>query len=67
MCTMKDTINQLSQYPLLFPLSLFSLSLKTTCSRGAWMAQLVKQLTLGFYSGHDLMGPEIKPHIVLCT
>ena len=32
---------------------------------GTWVAQSVKCLTLGFGSGHDLMGQEIKPHIKL--
>ena len=30
------------------------------------MAQLVKQLTLGFGSGRDLMVCEFKPHVGLC-
>ena len=30
-------------------------------SRGTWVAQLVKCLTLGFGSGHDLMIYEFKP------
>ena len=29
--------------------------------RGTWVAQSVKQLTLAFSSGHDLMGCGIKP------
>ena len=32
---------------------------------GAWVAQSVKHLTLGFSSGHDLMVHGIKPHIGL--
>ena len=31
--------------------------------RGAWVAQLVKGLTLDFSSGHDLTVPGIKPHV----
>ena len=31
-----------------------------------WVAQLVKCLTLGFSSGHDLMGHETEPCIRLC-
>ena len=32
---------------------------------GAWVAQSVKRPTLDFGSGHDLMVPEIGPHIGL--
>ena len=35
--------------------------------RGAWVAQSVKCLTLGFSSGHDLTLCEFKPHIGLCA
>ena len=35
--------------------------------RDAWVAQLVKHLTLDFGSGHDLRVHEIEPHIRLCT
>ena len=35
--------------------------------RGAWVAPLVKCLTLDFGSGHDLMVPEFKPDMGLCT
>ena len=31
------------------------------------MAQSVKRLTLDFGSGHDLVVPEIKPCVQLCT
>ena len=31
------------------------------------MAQLVKRLTLGFSSGHDLIVPKFKPHFELCA
>ena len=34
---------------------------------GAYVAQLVKCLTLGFSSGHDFMVCEIKPYIGLCA
>ena len=36
-------------------------------SQGALMSQSVGHLTLDFGSGHDLGGPEIKPHVVICT
>ena len=36
-------------------------------NRGLWVAQSVKQLTLGFGSGHDLMFGETEPHVRLCT
>ena len=32
-------------------------------SKGAWVAQLVKYLTLDFGSDHDFKGCEIEPHI----
>ena len=35
--------------------------------RGAWVAQLVKQLTLDLGSGHGLMVGEIEPHIRICA
>ena len=35
----------------------------TCLSWGAWVAQLVKSLTLGFGSGHDLMVCESESHI----
>ena len=41
--------------------------LKNLLSRGTWMAQLVKCLTLDFSSGHDLMVHEFEPHIGLCA
>ena len=34
-------------------------------TRGAWVAQSVKHLTLGFGSHHDLMVHETEPHIRL--
>ena len=34
---------------------------------GAWVAQLLKHLTLNFGSGHDLTIHEIKPHVKLCA
>ena len=36
-------------------------------SQGAWVAQSVKHPTLGFGSGHNLMGSEMKLHVRLCT
>ena len=33
----------------------------------AWVAQLVKYLTLDFGSGHDPMFPEFEPHVRLCA
>ena len=36
------------------------------CSRGTWVAQFAKRLTLGFGSGHDLTVRGIKPCIGLC-
>ena len=36
-------------------------------SRGTWMAHSVKGLTLGFSSGHDLMGLEIELNDGLCV
>ena len=35
--------------------------------RGAWVAQSVKRLTLGFSSGRDLTVCEFEPHIGLCA
>ena len=35
--------------------------------RGAWVAQSVKPLTLGFVSGHDLTVREFKPQVGLCA
>ena len=35
--------------------------------RGAQVVQLVKDLTLDFGSGHDLMVHEIKHHMGFCT
>ena len=34
---------------------------------GAWMAQTVKQPTLGLGSGRDLTVHEFEPHIRLCA
>ena len=34
---------------------------------GAWEAQLVKRLTLGFSSGHDLTVRGIEPRVQLCA
>ena len=35
--------------------------------RSAWVAQLVKRLTLDFRSGHDVMVLEIEPRVRLCA
>ena len=35
-------------------------------TRGAWVAQSVKHLTLDFGSGRDLMGCEFEPRLRLC-
>ena len=35
--------------------------------RGAWVAQLVKHLTLDFSSDHDLTVHEFQPHVGLLT
>ena len=35
--------------------------------QGAWVAQLVKRLTLDFGSGHDLMVSEFEPRFGLCA
>ena len=35
--------------------------------RGTWVAQSVKQLTLGFSSAHNLLVHGIKLHVELCT
>ena len=34
---------------------------------GAWVAQLVKDPTLDFGSGHGLTVHEINPQVILCT
>ena len=36
-------------------------------TQGRWVVQLVKPLTLGFVSGHDLTVQEFRPHIGLYT
>ena len=45
---------------------MFEIMLLKDCTRGAWVARLVKRLTLDFSSGHDL-GYGIGPRIGLCT
>ena len=40
---------------------------RATRWRGAWVAQVVTRLTLGFSSGRDLMVCGIKAHIRLCA
>ena len=35
--------------------------------QGAWVAQLVKRLTLGFGSGHDLVVGEFEPRVRFCV
>ena len=37
------------------------------CHGGAWVAQVVKHLTLDFGLGHDLTVCESEPHIGLCA
>ena len=39
--------------------------IRRNTQRGAWVAQSVKHLTLGFSSGHDLAVCEFEPHIGL--
>ena len=51
--------------PLVFTLSSNQEILKSVL-RGAWVAQSVKQPTLGFGSDHDLTVHEFKPCIRLC-
>ena len=34
---------------------------------GAWVAQSVERMTLGFGSGRDLMVPGFKPYVGFCT
>ena len=41
--------------------------LERTKLRGAWVAQSVKHLTLGFGSGHDCTVPEFEPCVGLYT
>ena len=41
--------------------------IKNVNLRGAWVAQLVKCLTLDFSSGHDLTVCETEPHVGLCA
>ena len=41
--------------------------LRNVDCRGTWVAQLVKRLTLGFGSGHNLTVREFEPHIGLHT
>ena len=43
----------------------FGQSLKIVALWGAWVAQSVEHLTLGFGSGHDLTVPEFEPHLGL--
>ena len=43
------------------------ITLKYFGTRGAWVAQLVKCLTLDFSSGHDLTFRKIDPHVRLCA
>ena len=39
--------------------------IKSTEFRGAWVAQSIKCLTLGFGTVHDLMVREFEPHVRL--
>ena len=41
--------------------------LRNVDCRGTWVAQLVKRLTLGFGSGHNLTVREFKPCVGLCA
>ena len=41
--------------------------IKVKVNWGAWVAQLVKSLTLDFSSSPDLTVREIEPHVGLCT
>ena len=41
--------------------------IEETWGEGAWVAQSVKHLTLGFVSGHDLTVCGIKPCVGLCA
>ena len=52
--------------PLVFTLSSNQEILKSVL-RGAWVAQSVKQPTLGFGSDHDLTVCELEPHVGLCA
>ena len=40
---------------------------KNVKTRGAWVAQSVKRLSLDFGSGYDLMAYEFKSYIGLCA
>ena len=44
-----------------------SLAVGQKTQGGAWVAQLVKRLMLGFGSGHDLTVHEFEPRVGLCT
>ena len=44
-----------------------SSNFKKQLNRSIWVAQSVKHPTLDLGSGHDLMAPEIEPHIRLCA
>ena len=46
---------------------MLSNALKMSSYWGAWVAQLVKRLTLDFSSGHDLTVHGVEPCIRLCT
>ena len=41
--------------------------LKRSVSRGTWVVQSVKHLTLDFRSGRDLAVHELEPHARLCA
>ena len=63
---LKDALS----YSLQSPDAIFRADLQyfiyTPIFGGAWVAQLVKLLTLGFSSGHDLTICKMEPHIRLC-
>ena len=42
-----------------------TLEIKKEITWGTWVAQLIKRPTLDFGSGHDLMVPQIEPHVSL--
>ena len=47
--------------------SMCRLVVKTTGSKSPWVTKLVKHPALDLSSGHNLMVPEFKPHVRLCT
>ena len=54
-CTVKETINRTKRQPIEWErIFANAISNEGLVSRGAWVAQSVKNLTLDFGSGHDL-------------